>query len=277
MATLVLAALILAPPERPIALERIGTLAHEPIREASGIVRSRQFPGVFWVHNDSGNPPALFAVKRDGTLIREYRVNVANVDWEDIATDDQGHLYIGEIGNNDGRLPLRAIYQVDEPDPNKEGDTLLRLKKASYYRFPLKAAFNAEALLIEGDRALIIAKTLDGRDAEVFAIPLEPPAPLLNPALPEKVTTLPGFTKPVTGAALSSDGAMLAVCSVESLGVYEKAKRGRWMALSLHRFRSEDQIEAVTWDGRDILLAGESRAMFRVPESTWQQPGERHD
>jgi hypothetical protein len=277
MTPLVLLALILSPPDGPIALERIGTLSHEPIREASGLVRSRQFPGVYWVHNDSGNPPALFAVKRDGTLIREYRVNVANVDWEDIATDNDGHLYIGEIGNNDGRLPLRAIYQVDEPDPSKAGEILLRLKKASYYRFPPRGTFDAEALMVDGDRALIVAKTFDGRDAEIFSIPLKPHAPLLNPALPEKVATLPGFTRPATGADLSSDGRTLVVCSVDALGVFEKGKDGRWTALLLRPFRSDDQIEAVAWDGRDILLAGESRAMFRVPESTWRKPAERHD
>src|SRR3954447_5690133 len=97
--------------------EPIGRLAHPAIREASGIVQSRRHPGIFWVHNDSGNPPALFAVTREGRLVREYAVAAPNVDWEDIAIDDAGHLYLGEIGNNGGRLPLRAIYQVDEPDP----------------------------------------------------------------------------------------------------------------------------------------------------------------
>src|SRR4051795_12516953 len=87
-------------------LEPIGRLAHPAIREASGIVQSRRFPGIFWTHNDSGNPPSLFAVTREGSLVREYKVAVPNVDWEDIAIDDDGHLYLGEIGNNDGRLPL---------------------------------------------------------------------------------------------------------------------------------------------------------------------------
>src|SRR5215831_3753559 len=83
----------------PQDLERIGKLEHPAIAETSGIVASRKHEGIFWVHNDSGNPPALFAVKRDGTLVREYCVAVPNVDWEDIAADDRGHLYLGEIGN----------------------------------------------------------------------------------------------------------------------------------------------------------------------------------
>ena len=68
MTAFVLLAWFLAGPEPPMVLERVGTLAYEPIKEASGLVRSRRYPDVFWVHNDSGNPPALFAVRRDGTL-----------------------------------------------------------------------------------------------------------------------------------------------------------------------------------------------------------------
>src|SRR4051812_22769462 len=99
MTALILSTLLLADPSPRVPLERLGRLDHPPIREASGIVKSRRPPGIFWVHNDSGSPPALFAVRRDGALVREYSVNVPNLDWEDIAADDRGHLYLGEIGN----------------------------------------------------------------------------------------------------------------------------------------------------------------------------------
>src|SRR3954452_21411316 len=103
-------------------LEPMGRFDARAIREASGIVRSRRHPGIFWVHNDSGNPPALFAVRGDGTLVRAFAVALPNIDWEDIAIDDDGHLYLGEIGNNGGRLPLRAVYRLDEPDPSRPAE-----------------------------------------------------------------------------------------------------------------------------------------------------------
>ena len=118
---LIVLALLGDDPAAPGPLQRLGRLDHPPIREASGIVASRRHPGVFWVHNDSGNAAALFAVKRDGTLVREYAVRAPNLDWEDIATDDDGHLYIGDIGNNGKRLRIRAIYRLDEPDPAAAG------------------------------------------------------------------------------------------------------------------------------------------------------------
>src|SRR3954470_12775279 len=100
MRTLSLLVLALLAPDRPATPDRIGRLEHPAIREASGIVASRRHPGIFWVHNDSGNPPALYAIRRDGALVRAYRVGVPNVDWEDIAADGEGHLFLGDTGNN---------------------------------------------------------------------------------------------------------------------------------------------------------------------------------
>jgi hypothetical protein len=269
---------LLADPAPAPTLQRIGRLDHPAIREASGIVASRKHPGVFWVHNDSGNPPALFAVRRDGTLIREFAVGVPNVDWEDIAVDDSGHLFVGEIGNNGSVLPLRAVYKLDEPDPflepkvdsDAKRPTKLNAVTACYYRFESGKRFDAEGLVIDKGRALLVAKTFDGRDAEVYAIPFDPPAPLLKPAVPERIGTLPGFTKPVTGASLSLDGKRLAVCSLRSVGVYERAGKDKWKRLAIRPFRSEDQIEAITWDGDDLILAGEERGVYRLPATAWR-------
>lgn len=248
-----------------LRLKKVGELGHPAIKEASGLVKSRQFPGVFWTHNDSGNPAALFAVKRDGTLIREFEVAVPNVDWEDIATDNEGYLYIGDIGNNDNRLPLRAIYKLKEPDPNKPADGPLKALTASYYRFAQGERFDAEGLVIDGKRALVVAKTFDDAPAPVYAIPLDPPAPLLRPAKPQRVATLPGFTRPATGASLSADGKTLAVCSTRLVGVYQRSGQDGWRALAVRPFRAVDQVEAIAWDGDDLLLAGEARGVFLVP------------
>lgn len=261
--------LVLAASPREVPLERLGRLEHPAIREASGLVKSRRYPGVFWVHNDSGNAPLLFAVRRDGSLIREYIVKAPNVDWEDIATDDQGHLYLGDIGNNDGRLPLRTVYRLDEPDPNRPAVGPLPVTLATHYRFPRGGRFDAEGLLVDRGRAVVVAKTFDGREAELFALPLDPPAPLLRPALPESLGRLPGFTRPVTGADLSPGG-RLAVCSVDEARVYERSAGEAWTLVAVVRFRADD-VEAICWDGSDLILAGENRGLFRIAEAAWRE------
>jgi hypothetical protein len=272
MSLLLWITVVLSAPPEPVVLERVGTLVHPAIREASGLVQSRRHPGVFWVHNDSGNAPFLFAVRRDGSLIRQYRLNVVNIDWEDIAIDDQGRLYLGDIGNNDLRLPLRLILEIEEPDPEKNEDTPPKVVTASYYRFPESGRFDAEGLVVEGDTALIVAKTFDGRDAEVYSVPLRPPAPLLRPAVAKLEGKLPGFTEPVTGASLSARGGRLAVCSNGALGVFRKADDGGWLPLAIRTFRCDDEIEAVAWEGDDLILSGEKRGVFRVRSEMWGRP-----
>ncbi|HMB04710.1 MAG TPA: hypothetical protein VKP69_13330 [Isosphaeraceae bacterium] len=264
---IVLAGLAQAPPS---PLEPVGRLDHPAIREASGIVASRRHPGIFWVHNDSGNPPLLFAVKRDGSLVREYAVTAANLDWEDIAIDDEGHLYLGDIGNNDGWLPIRAIYRLDEPDPSRRAEGPLPVTRASYYRFPRGGRFDAEGLFIDRGRAVVVAKTFDDREAGLFAVPLDPAPPLIRPALPEPLGTLPEFTEPATGASLSADGRRLAVCSTVAARVYEKDGRGGWSLRAAVRYRGATDIEAIGWDGRDLVLAGEGRNVYRISEAAWR-------
>jgi hypothetical protein len=271
MMALLLFLMMLGRPDRPGPLDSIGRLEHRPIREASGIVASRRHPGVFWVHNDSGNAPVLYAVRRDGTLLAEYAVNAPNIDWEDIATDDDGHLFIGEIGNNGRRLPIRAIYRLDEPDPARPPEGKLAVTLASYYRFAPDGGFDAEGLFIDRGRAVVVAKTFDEREAELFAVPLDPPAPLLRPALPDRLGTLPAFVEPATGADLSPEGLRLAVCSYDVVRVYGRAARDsdRWSLSGTVRFEA-DGVEAVAWAGDDLILAGEGRGLYRIAAKAWR-------
>lgn len=63
-----------------------------------------------WTFNDSGGDPTLYKVDTlNGEIIQHATItNGINVDWEDIAQDDD-HIYIGDFGNNGGdRQDLEA-------------------------------------------------------------------------------------------------------------------------------------------------------------------------
>ncbi|WP_240743145.1 hypothetical protein, partial [Ilyomonas limi] len=67
-----------------------------------------------WTHNDSGGEPALYAVDSStGKIIRKVTVsNATNIDWEDLAQDDN-YIYIGDFGNNaQGNRNDLKIYKV---------------------------------------------------------------------------------------------------------------------------------------------------------------------
>ena len=252
-------------------LDRVGTLTDPSIREASGIVASRRHPGIFWVHNDSGNPPELFAVRLGGDLVRAYRVAAPNVDWEDIATDDSGNLYIADIGDNKLILPIHGIHQLREPDPFVEPDAHrpLTVVSSHYWRYPDRKPRDAEGMVVAGNQALIVTKRTDGLPAEVYRLPLDQPAALLRPLSATLVGILPGCVERVTGATLSRDGHRLAVVADGAVRVFAATAGGGWAPLGVATFQARE-VEAITWDGESLILASEDRSLYRLAPVFWQ-------
>jgi hypothetical protein len=261
----------------PAPLEPLGRFDARAIPEASGIVKSRRHPGIFWVHNDSGNAPLLFAVRGDGRIVRRFRLAIPNLDWEDIAIDDRGHLYLGDIGNNARLLRVRTIYQLDEPDPSipegGDGDGPLPATRTLAYSLPPANRFDAESLVLDRGTAILIAKYLDGREAELFAVPFDPKSTGTSPApAPVRpIGKLPGFTEPATGADLSADGTRLAVSSYRVTRIYHrKGESDAWEKLAEVRY-AQLPIEGIAWDGGDLILAAEeARGLYRLRERVWR-------
>jgi hypothetical protein len=100
--------------------EAQGAVSKELV-EASGLVESVANPGMFWSHNDSGNPADLFLIDKTGTIKMVCQLKDAdNRDWEDIAVgpgpdDKSTYVYIGDIGDNLSRYKTKLIYRLKEP------------------------------------------------------------------------------------------------------------------------------------------------------------------
>lgn len=67
--------------------------------------------GCFWTHNDSQNSATVYCVDTSGVIVREVSITGdVNNDWEELAKDDEGNLYIGNFGNNTiNRQDLRIV------------------------------------------------------------------------------------------------------------------------------------------------------------------------
>src|SRR5687768_5368653 len=75
----------------------VGRIENPRLTESSGLSVSRKDPNLFWTHNDGGGKrQVLYAMTRHGKSIAEFRVTGAVMeDWEDIAADDKGRLFLG--------------------------------------------------------------------------------------------------------------------------------------------------------------------------------------
>ena len=96
-----------------------GSLNISGLTESSGIVASRNNPGVLWTENDSGNPAVVYALDSQGRSLGTYTLP-GNTDNEDIGIGpgpvaNVSYLYVADIGDNNENRSSIAIYQTPEP------------------------------------------------------------------------------------------------------------------------------------------------------------------
>jgi hypothetical protein len=245
---------------------KVGSLDHPAITESSGVVASRKYPGVFWTHNDKGNLPHVFAIDDKGKLLAEFRVSANNDDWEDIATDDAGNLYIGRIGNNEGRFDEVAVYRVPEPDMERKRTRPGRASPDKTWRikYPAKP-FDAESLFIHKNFAYVIDKRNDGEKATMYRFPIDGAETVTL----ERVTELP-IDAPVTAADISTDGKRLAVLCTEGLYLFtidgDPGRAGDGDSVKIKY--KDTNIEGCCFAPTGILVTAESRQVYLFTEAT---------
>lgn len=102
-----------------------GTLNDPRIAEASGLVASRRYPGLFYVHNDSGDSARVFVIDGQGRTKAVIELaGIRAVDFEDIAlapgaADGAFDVCVADIGDNSARRRTVAVHRFPEPElPN---------------------------------------------------------------------------------------------------------------------------------------------------------------
>lgn len=136
-----------------------------PINEASGIADSRS-GGTLWVIEDSGNPPHLLSLQKDGSMAKQLPlVGAENVDWEELAMLD-GDLFIGDFGDNARQRPSCTIYQFTEPASDSDSITSF---KTIRFRYPDRS-HDAEALLVDPQTKDIFIITKSDAASMIFKL-----------------------------------------------------------------------------------------------------------
>ena len=247
---------------------KLGRIDNKNIAESSGLAASRKHPGVYWTHNDSGNGPYLFAITKDGHSLAEFPVTGArNTDWEAIATDGEGRLYIADIGNNDLKRDRALIYRVDEPDPAAAGPkgkgVALRVNQVWRLKYPAKP-FDAESFVVHGGKGYLISKLLNGKHAGLYRFDLAAGGADAVPL--EHVCDLP-IRSPVSDASISADGLRLAVMSVTGPNVFEidgdPANAGKATPAYVNYFDARDMnMEGVCFTDDGLLASTEQGQML---------------
>lgn len=285
-ATTLAAAPLPLPEIEPVALVPLAALEGPPgSREVSGIVASKQWPGVYWAHNDSGDETRVYPLARDGSLHKSARsadkpgvlvAGVINSDWEAIALDDSGRIIVADVGNNsNGRRDL-ALHYLIEPEPTAGFTGLL---KSYYIRYPEQKAwpapkddfnYDCEGVFTKGDTVYLVTKRRSDSLTRLYRLD-NPQTGAVN-----TLTALASFDVQgrATGADASPDGSRLVVLTYTALWVFQAKTPGGddwfegpvwWLP-----FTDVKGAEAVTFDGPDTLLIAATEGagkLYEVPFS----------
>jgi len=261
----------------PLYLKPTAKIDSPLINETSGIVKSRQFDNVFWMHNDSGDDARLFAITKDGRLIQpadstDYQgikvEGAINVDWEDITADNSGNLIIGDCGNNSNKRKNLSLYLIKEPSPYQSVSVRVTQKIRFQYPDqqafpPLNKNFDAEAIFWANGKYYILTKHRSDSFTKLYRLDS------FSASQSNPLTLIDQFDikDQVTAADASIDGVKLAVLTYSAIWLFELAENsdnyfnGNVFWLPIHA----KQDEAICFDNDNLLLANEQSELFNIP------------
>jgi hypothetical protein len=116
------------------------TKLDEQVNETSGLFVWND--GV-WTINDSGGEAALYKMNPEtGQVTQIVTVsNAVNIDWEELSQDDD-HIYIGDMGNNNGYRKDLTIYTIKKSAIDIQADSQsVTAQKLTFY-YPEQQKFN---------------------------------------------------------------------------------------------------------------------------------------
>ncbi|MFD2551099.1 hypothetical protein ACFSQP_04655 [Bizionia sediminis] len=124
--------------------------------EISAIEKTVNSP-LFWVIQDAGNNNHVYGLDEKGTIKADIAIeNVVNRDWEDLTSDSEGNLYIGDFGNNHKTYSEFFIYKIRQPQAG------VKSRQAQTIRFSLPASLKLadfEAFFLYNQHFYVFSKS----------------------------------------------------------------------------------------------------------------------
>jgi hypothetical protein len=256
------------------------------LKEISGIAASTKYPGMYWVHNDSGEKSGrIFLIDGAGKLRATVDLPTAKPrDWEEIAVGpgpepDKSYIYIGDIGNNAASSNVDTkIYRLPEPSVTTSGggsQTVKATDPVDTLRFTYSGsasgtsgARDAEAFVVDPrtrDLYLITKREADKVNLYKMAYPQS--TSTTNKAEFLRYTPFAG----VVGASMSKDGRGLLVKNYSRVFFYPRVGEESLDKTLDHEaekppYRQEPQGEAISFtsggEGFVTLSEGERQPLL---------------
>jgi len=238
------------------------------LQEISGteIVRGSD---LIWALNDGGNKPRLYGLSKQGKIMAELKIDAKNNDWEDLSTDDDGNVYIGDFGNNLNKRKNLAILKVSASD--LKSDSLVDIERISFkypnqFKFPPKKNkmfFDAEAFFFYNDSLYLFTKSRVKNNfgkTNLYKIPAK-----RGQHLATYIGSYEGCSDLkcwITSADISSDGKKVALLNHKSVILFTNFKGDDFLNGTLKEYplEHESQKEGLCFKTNNTLYITDEKA-----------------
>ena len=273
------------PSAKPIPMRLVGKMNFAPISESSGIVRSKLWPDWLWTHNDSGDTARIFAVRKSGTIIKPswagesyqglHISDAANIDWEDIATDESGNLFIAACGNNSNARRDLAIYFF--PEPNASHLIATRVFHRYDFIYPdqldfppiTDKNFDSEAIFFTNGKLYLLTKHRADSLTKLYRFDELDPIELNVPTLVDEFD----IRGQVTAADISEDGERLALLTYRHVWIFKSDRKkdnyfeGEVFWAPLNTIATKTCESLCFWDEDNLLIGNEEGELYEIKAS----------
>ncbi len=238
------------------------------LNEASGI-ETNHHSNLIWMINDSGNASKLFGLSSDGKIKKELKIHAKNNDWEDLASDKEGNMYIGDFGNNTNKRKNLAILKVSADSLNNKGKVDIERISFNYpnqNKFPPKKKylyFDCEAFFHFNDSLYIFTKSRvkdDFGKTNLYSIPAKQ-----GNHTAKYVSSFNSCSKLdcwITSADISDDGKKVVLLNSKSVWVFTNFKGTNFFSGTTTEFplNHNSQKESVCFKNNNTLYITDEKA-----------------
>jgi hypothetical protein len=247
-------------------VKQVGRINKEKVVESSGLETAGD-EGDLWTHGDGGNTAKLYKVTPQGDRLQELNLApLVNIDWEDLAQDEDGQLYIGDFGNNQNKRRNLAIYRLGGPEL-KQIDTI-QFEYPDQRQFPPKKVgrnFDCEAFFYHQDSLHLFTKNRgEGNWVKYYVLPAAPGQYKARLADSIQINTW------ITAADISPDGRTVALLGYGHAYLIERLAGRRLFDgnKSCLPLPQTGQAEALVFvNDQDFVMSNEKGKIFRATHS----------
>ena len=205
---------------------------------------------LFWVIEDAGNKNVLYGLNEKGKIVKELKVtNAKNNDWEDLTSDNEGNIYIGDFGNNNKTRTQFKILKVLLPE-QAINETI-----SEYINFTLPKDVKSkdfEAFFLMDSTFYIFSK--NNKNGKLFSVP--------NSIGSHEATFITNFNlKGKTNAITSADykDGVIALLNHEKAWLLSEFKKDSFFEgkVGALEFNHKSQKEGVCFKANTLIITDE--------------------